>query len=225
VSPRPRLSQHETLAHRRELIEATFRVIAASGDPDPSVRRILSEARLSRQAFYRCFPSKDELIVAMRLEGRRLLAEYLAARIARAPTYEAKVQAWVAGVMRQAEVKRAAARTRPFVISLGRAAGDNPGEFSESQRVLCQPLEEVIAAGVADGIWTTADPKGDALIIYDFVLGSLRRHLVLGTPPSSETPRALADFALRAITAPARKLGLGPSPYAVGSADMSGVLR
>jgi AcrR family transcriptional regulator len=200
VSPRPRLTDEETSEHAHELVEATFRVIAATGDTDPPVRPILREAGLSRQVLYRCFESKDELMAAVFAEGCRLLTDYLAARLARAGTPEGKVRAWITGVMRQAEVERAAERTRPFVVSLGRRGALDPAAFAQSQRLHTRLLAEAIAGGNRDGSWESYDPESDATIIHDYVVASLSRHLLLGIPPSREGTQALVDFALRALT-------------------------
>jgi AcrR family transcriptional regulator len=199
VSPRPRLTDEETDEHASRLVEAAFRVIAATGDTDPPVRPILREAGLSRQAFYRCFGSKSELMAAVSAEGRRLLADYLAARMERAGTPEAKVRAWVGGVMRQAEVARAAERTRPFIVSLGRRGAGDAAEFGETEPMLTGLLKDALVEGTRCGAWESSDPAGDAQIIHDFVMASLSRHLLLGVPPTRATTKALADFAVRAL--------------------------
>jgi AcrR family transcriptional regulator len=203
MSPRPRLSDDETEEYARRLIEAAFRVVAATGDVAPSIRPILQEAGLSRQAFYRCFGSKDELMAVVLADGQRILADYLAARMSRSESPAGKVDAWVSGVMRQAEVASAADRTRPFIVASERWAGlDEPGGPGPgAERALSGLLADAIAAGVADGCWASDDPGGDALIIHDFVFASLRRHLLQHVAPSPDTTRALVGFALRALGA------------------------
>jgi AcrR family transcriptional regulator len=201
VSPRARQSADEISEQARQLVDATFRVIATTGDAEPPVRPILREAGLSRQAFYRCFGSKDELMVAVLEEGRRLLADYLGARMRNARTPEAKVRVWIEGVMRQAEVQRSAARTRPFMAMSGKRAILYPAEYRETERVLSELLEDAIAAGTAQDSWESRDPARDALVVHDYVLGSLRRHLMQGVSPSRAEKQALVSFALRALGA------------------------
>jgi AcrR family transcriptional regulator len=203
MSPRPRLSGDETLEHARLLVEAAFRVAAATGNADPPVRPILREAGLSRQAFYRCFESKDELMANVLAEGRRILADYLTARVAKAATPEEKVRAWVTGVMRQAQAASAVERTRPFILTPAERVRSS-SDTSETARILSHMLEEAIAAGVAEGSWESADPATDALIIHDFVFASMHRHLLSDQRPSRETSQRLADFALRGIGADLR---------------------
>jgi AcrR family transcriptional regulator len=200
VSPRPRLSQDETEEHARRIVEATFRVIAAKGSADPPIRLILREAGLSRQAFYRCFGSKDDLMVAVRSEGRLILAHHLRVRMGHERGPAEKIRAWVRGVMQQAEAPYAVERTRPFVLSPGGQAIMNRAESAEKERLLCEPLEEAIVAFRAESGGDRGDPGTEALIIHDLVLGSLRRHLVIGVPPSAETVEALADFAIAGVS-------------------------
>jgi AcrR family transcriptional regulator len=211
MSPRPRLSREETDEHARQLVEAAFRVAAATGEPEPPVHSILAEAGLSRQVFYRCFQSKENFMLAVLAEGRRVFAEYLMVRMAKASTPEEKVRAWVTGVMRQAESR--AERTRPFTVSL-------PGVVSRSDyltdtvRLLSRMLEDAIAAGVAEGAWRSDDPGIDALIIHDFVIASQRRHLLRNERPSQETIRRLVEFALRGLRVDPRSAAVDRVPVA-----------
>jgi AcrR family transcriptional regulator len=73
------LEDRYSLAAREveQLIEATFRVIAASGRIDPPVRDILRVAGLSTPVFYRHFRSKDELLLVVWDRGVRMLTAYL----------------------------------------------------------------------------------------------------------------------------------------------------
>jgi AcrR family transcriptional regulator len=199
VSRRP-LTPEQAAEQRGRIIEATFAVIAATENSSPAVDSILVEARLSRQSFYRFFESKDDLMESVRAEGRRLLVDYLAKRVARADTPEAKVRTWITGIMRQAEQPRAAERARPFVFSLG--GGDvREAEIADREHELCSLLEDALAEGAAAGVWDTADVTTDAFHVYDVVIGSLRRHLLARRRPSAATTNALTDFALRGIGA------------------------
>ncbi|MGO8860116.1 MAG: TetR/AcrR family transcriptional regulator [Acidimicrobiales bacterium] len=213
MSPRPRLSQGETEEHARRLVEAAFRVAAATGEAEPSVRSILREAGLSRQAFYRCFESKDDLIAAVLAEGRRILAAYLMGRMVAAQTPEDKVRTWVTGVMRQAQAASAAERTRPFIVSPPKSANGSE-DPAETERLLTHMLEEAITLGAAEGAWQSSNPAADALIIHDFVFSSMRRHLSREERPSREATQRLADFALR---------GLGAAPDAAATVHARGV--
>jgi AcrR family transcriptional regulator len=192
VSPRPRLTDEETAEHARRLVEATFRVVAETGDATPPVRSILREAGLGRQHFYRCFESKDDLMATVLGEGRRILADYLLSRMSKASDPEEKVRAWVSGVMRQAQA--ATERTRPFIVAPPRPA--TVGVVHETEQSLSGILAAAIAEGVTDGRWDSADPTADALVIYDFVFNSMHRHLASDERPTRDTIQRLGDFAV-----------------------------
>ncbi len=76
----------------------------------------------------------------------------------------------------------------------------NRAESAEKERLHCEPLEEAVVALKAERGGDGSGPSTEALIIHDLVLGSLRRHLLIGTPPAAETVDALADFAIAAVS-------------------------
>lgn len=199
MSPRHPVTEEETEDHRRRLVEATLVLIGATGTSSPPVEMILRRSGLSRQALYRCFGSKDRLVASVVTEGRRLLADYLAARLSHAPTPEAKLRSWIEGVMRQAKDPEAARRIRPFVAGARQTGLTDPSYFAETEQLLCGPLCDVITLGTVDGTWVSCDPAADAVIIYDLVIGSLQRHLLLNQAPSPAAIALLIDFALRAL--------------------------
>ena len=106
----------------QRVLEATYDLIERTGKVDPSLRDILTATDLSTQAFYRYFQSKDELFLLLLDDGRRRLVATLERRMQRADTPEARVRAWIDGVLAQAADTRAAGRTRPFVTDQDRLA-------------------------------------------------------------------------------------------------------
>ncbi len=197
MSPRPRLTEEETADHTHRLVEATFRVVAETGDASPPVRSILREADLGRQQFYRCFATKDDLMATVLAEGCRILASYLTSQMAKVDTPEEKVRAWVRGVLRQAQA--ATERTRPFIV--GTPSPQTTGAARATELMLTAALAEVIADGVAAGVWTSSDPDADALVIYDFAFASMQRHLLRGVRPTRETVHRLGEFAVHGLVA------------------------
>src|SRR4029077_20090602 len=97
------------------------------------------------QAFYRHFHSKDELLLGVLDEGFRLLASYLAHRVERATGAEAKIRAWIGGVLEQALQSDAAAATRPFAVSRARLAELFPDEVAASEHELVASLRGALA--------------------------------------------------------------------------------
>ena len=79
----------------RTLVEAALALIQRTGVVEPRVSEIVREAGLSNQAFYKHFRSKHELLVAVLDEGVRMLAGYLAHRMAGAASPKEQVREWI----------------------------------------------------------------------------------------------------------------------------------
>jgi AcrR family transcriptional regulator len=175
------------------ILDATYRLIERTGTLDPSLREILKETGLSTQAFYRCFQSKDELLLLVLDDGRRQLVSYLEHRMARARTADQKVREWIEGVLAQAADPTAATRTRPFVANEDRLAEAFPEEHQASVDALVQQLA------------TALDGDRTATAIYVLIMGALHRHLTAGTRPSAQEIDDLVAFSLggaRALAKP-----------------------
>src|SRR6516164_1122328 len=138
-------ARRETYAAEvRALIDAAFEVMRTSGDIDPPVRDIVKTAGLSNQAFYRHFPSKDALLLAVLADGHAQLIEYLRKRTSAAKDPASKVRAWIEGVMAQARDPRAAEATRPFAINGARLADRFPDDLAASRRELVETLAPAV---------------------------------------------------------------------------------
>lgn len=177
-------------AEVQQLIDATYRVIAATGRFDPPIREILAEAGLSNPAFYRHFQSKDELLLVMLDEGRRQLVDYLEHRTASEPDNETQVAEWVRGVLAQARDPEAARRTRPFVIDVERLHEQFPDEQLMSERQLVGQLAALLG-----------DRAQWAPTIYTLVFAELGRALRADSPPSEQSTEAVVAFVLAGIQA------------------------
>jgi AcrR family transcriptional regulator len=174
------------------IVEATYRLIERTGSIDPSLRDILRETKLSTQAFYRYFHSKDELLLVLLDDGRRRLVGYLEHRMARATTVAGRVRAWIEGVLAQASDPGAAARTRPFVANQDRLADAFPDEQRASVELLLALLIDALPG-------KRADRRRDAEAIYRLTFGTLHHHLTHRTEPAQADIDHLVRFVLRAI--------------------------
>lgn len=202
---------------RQALVEATFRLIARTGDVEPSVRQILKEAGLSNQAFYRDFSTKDELMLAVLDVGRGRLSTYLRHRMAGSDSPRDQVAQWILGVVRQVQDPGSSHRTRPFLVNRGRLELRYPAELERTETVLIDLLAGAIARGAAAGTWCSPDPWEDARIIHDYTMASIRRSLVRQRRPTAASAAALVDFAFRALH-PADG-GAGATPSVVRGKD------
>jgi AcrR family transcriptional regulator len=183
----------------RRLVAASFALIRETGSLEPSVAAIVERAGLSNQAFYRHFRSKDELLLGVLDEGFRLLASYLTHRVENADGAEAKIRAWIGGMLEQALQRDAAAATRPFAVSRARLSELFPDEVLASERELTAPLRDAIANAVATGALPGADPERDAVAIYTLAIGWVQRVLCQREPAPRAEAAHLVEFALAAL--------------------------
>lgn len=181
-----------TIADRRDeyvqeiqrIVEATYRVIQRTGELDPSLREVLKECKLSTQGFYRYFQSKDELLLLLLDDGRRTLVSYLAHRMERATTPDARIRAWVEGVLAQASQPDAASRTRPFLANQDRLAA----AFPEEQQLSVDALLDLLADDVPE--------RRDAEAIYHLAFGTLHAALRRGRPPTAAETKHVVRFCI-----------------------------
>jgi len=161
----------------RRLLDAAYAVLARTGELEPRVGDVVREAGLSNQAFYRHFRSKDELLVALLDDGQRRLLAALESRMLRVEPGEARVRAWVEGVLEQARRREAANNTRPFVLNGLRLADRFPLEWSRSRDALLTPLRAAI-----DDLG--GDPERDAPAVYHLAFGAMQDALVRRERPT-----------------------------------------
>ncbi|MDQ1431132.1 MAG: hypothetical protein QOF40_1734 [Actinomycetota bacterium] len=176
------------------VLEATYDLIGRSGKVDPSLREILAATNLSTQAFYRYFQSKDELFLLLLDDGRRRLVGSLERRMQKAATPEARLRAWIEGVLAQASDARAAGRTRPFVADQDRLAEAFPREQQASVDLLVDLLASAIVP-----LHGAANARDDAVVIYRAVFATLRDHLIHDTRPTGVETDHLVQFCLQGI--------------------------
>ncbi len=168
----------------RRLLDAALTVMQRTDTLDPPVREIVRVAGLSNQAFYRHFPSKDALLVALLDDGQRRLVTTLERRMARVEPGAGRVRAWIEGVLAQCADATAAAATRPFAVNAARLAELYPAETAASAERLVAPLRAEL------------DDRRDARAIHELAMGTMHRHLLARTAPTRDEVEHLVDFAL-----------------------------
>jgi AcrR family transcriptional regulator len=183
--------REEYEAEIQRIVDATYALIGRTGDVDPSLRDILKETGLSTQAFYRYLTSKDELLLLLLDDGRRRLLGYLQHRVDAVQDPDARLRAWVEGVLAQCASPAAAARTRPFVANQVRLAD----RFPEEQQASVDLLVEQVAR-VLDGLRPPVrrNRQRDAEAAYRLVFATLELHLARRTHPSAAETDHLVAF-------------------------------
>ena len=175
----------------RRLIDAAFVVMRRSGSIDPQVRAIVQEADLSNQAFYRHFPSKDALLLAVLADGQHQLVAHLERRVAAASDPAEQVQRWISGVMAQARDRDAAEATRPFACNSARLADLFPEDLAASRAELLGSL--------APAVHALGGTDEDAELVRDLAFARMNDAIAhRRVPPRAEVQR-LVDFCLAGI--------------------------
>ena len=175
----------------RRLVDAAFAVTRRTGTLEPSVRDIVREAGLSNQAFYRHFPSRDALLLAVLADGRRQLVAYLEHRLAATSDPAAHVREYVDGIMAQARDRNAAEATRPFATNTTRLAASFPEEVAASRAQLLDILRPAVTA--------LGGTESDVEFVHDLAMTRMYDALMQGRVPGAHEVDALVAFCLGGI--------------------------
>lgn len=176
----------------RALIDAALTVMARGGNTRPAVRDVVRVSGLSNQAFYRHFPSRDALLLAVLARGQELLIATLDRHMAAAATPAGKLAAWIRALMAQAQDPQAARLTRPFSLEASRIAGLFPDETAVMQRRQRAPLEPIVAE-------LGGDPAHDAVFVQELVMARMRSALNANVLADDAEVERLVAFCLTAI--------------------------
>jgi AcrR family transcriptional regulator len=178
-------------AEVRRLIDAALVVMRRSGALDPAVRDVVREAGLSNQAFYRHFPSKDALLLAVLADGRQRLVSYVGHRLASVGDPRERVRQWIEALLEQARSATAAEATRPFALNGARLGDRFPAEMAAGREELVETLRPSIVAAGGD--------SRDADLVHDLALERMNDALVQRRAPTRDEVDHLVAFCLAAI--------------------------
>jgi AcrR family transcriptional regulator len=187
---------------RAEIMRAAWKVLDRSGFEGFKVQLVAAEAGISARSFYRHFPGKDSLLLALLRDEMARAAARLRAAGAKADTPADRVAIWIRNIITAAEDPRRVARARLF-SSLPQVMREFPVEVDEGTARLMEPLREAIADGCADGTFTSRNPARDAEMIYRLA-GNVMTDALAERPERDveEIVSATTDFALRALNFP-----------------------
>ena len=165
ATQRGRPRRFEAGTEREILLDAGFAAMRRNGYQDASVADVLKVAGLSARAFYRHFPTKDALLLALLRRDALAVAERLQRAADRADDAEAKLNAWLDGYLDVFYEPRRAARVAIFASRAAQRADGYEEEMAATRRMLAAPLIDVLRAGARAGRITSSRPEHDAAAI------------------------------------------------------------
>jgi AcrR family transcriptional regulator len=166
-----------TLARRttvaQDLVEAARALMWDTGAPVFTVTQVVAAAGTSLKSFYRCFESKDELLVALFLDDARRGADALAAAVDGAADPMARVRCAVEGLFGFLAVDGRLPYAAGLVREHLRLSETRPDEL----RAVLQPFidifrEELDNAG-RHGVLRVGDPAVTARTLFHLVISHL----------------------------------------------------
>jgi AcrR family transcriptional regulator len=179
----------------RRILDAGLVVIRECGTTSrPRVADIVAAAGLSNDAFYRHFPSKDALVVAILEAGTERLVSYLAHQMGKEAQPAGKVRRWVEGVLSQAEGDIAAS-TLPVLWN----AGGVGNGAATGRHFASTPLASLLHQPFAD--LGAGDPELAAMLVAHAVLGRLSDHLWQRSKPAPREVKRIVEFCVRTAAA------------------------
>jgi AcrR family transcriptional regulator len=178
----------------RRLLDAGLEVMRRCGTTrTPRVADILESAGLSRDAFYRHFESKEELVAAILEAGTHRLVGYLNHLMDKESDPAGKLRRWVEGIMAQAADPEVAHTTRAVVWN-----GGHVGDRSRPDAVArYAPLAELIVEPISQ--LGSSDPARDSALLTYAAMGWMQEFLWRCVTPSSEDTDHLVSFCMATL--------------------------
>lgn len=205
-----RASQRALARHRavyteevRRLLDAGLEVMRQYGtERSPRVSDIVGAAGLSRDAFYRHFESKEDLVATIVEQGARRLVSYLAHQMGKESGPRGQLRRWVEGIMAQASNDDVAHATRAVLWNGGHVADRSRPDLSATSGLLADLVVEPLRA------LGSADPERDAAVATHAAMGRMQEFLWRSESPG---PLDVAHL-VRFCTAAAQVAPAAPEP-------------
>lgn len=158
---------------RASIIRAAHRLIGGGAGRTTSIEDILRAAGVNRRTFYRHFPSKDALLLAMQHEAGELVRDALWSATGRAADGRAAVAAWIEEFLAVGWDARRLREGRTFLApEVGLVAGIATAmeDIHARHRAV---LEAALRRALTDRTLPAAVPERDAFAIHAVALRCL----------------------------------------------------
>jgi AcrR family transcriptional regulator len=155
------------------LVAAARELANRSGSAAFTVAQVADAAGCSLKGFYRCFASKDELLLALLEDDSRLGAQLLRPRIDAAGSAQGRLHAYVVGLFEMLAHPGALGYAGVLVREHRRLSEEHPDELDAALASLVGVLVEEIDRANAAGAIDAADPERDAHATFALVLSGI----------------------------------------------------
>jgi TetR/AcrR family transcriptional regulator len=181
----------------RSMLEAAMRLIQEKGDGF-TTQELVKEAGVALQTFYRYFPSKDELLLAVIADAMSGACARWAEAARELPDPVARLRFYVTAVIEVLDSEGGGGETARFVVSTHwRLHRIFPEELAEAEQPLVDLLLGEINAGVKAGLLAPADPQWAAWFIAE-LLRSVYHYYAYATR-QADVKEQLWQFCLSAL--------------------------
>lgn len=154
------------------LVGAARALMWEAGGPIFTVSQVVSAAGSSLKSFYRCFGSKDELLVALFADDARRGAEVLSAMVDARPIDD-RLRTAVVGLFSLLQVDGRRPYAAALVAEHLRLVQSRPADLTAVLAPLVQLIEAELEAAARRGEIHSEDPATDARTVFHLVLSHL----------------------------------------------------
>jgi AcrR family transcriptional regulator len=183
------MTEEERAARPDRLVQAARALANETGSAAFTVAQVTARSRLSLKSFYRCYQSKDDLLLALLAADSAIGAAVLAERIGDRSGAEG-VRAYVIELFEMIQLPGAIGYAGVLVREYGRLQE----EHDEALTAALKPLVDLLAAHIE-----SLDPRRDAETMFSVLISGIH-DLVLGrVVDASEHAEYLHHFCTRGV--------------------------
>ncbi len=196
--------RHRYVEELERLLDATFQVMRERDTANPSVSDILAASGLSTTAFYRHFPTKDDLLVMMLQRARDLTHQHLAERMAAQRDPVRRIGEWIRAMFDLLRTDELVFANRPFLLAHPRLLERFPVEIGAGFDALLVPLTEAVTDARRDAGLPTDSAAADARLAMRHVFGMLVDQAALRQRSDPATVEHVISYTCRAVLSAGR---------------------
>jgi AcrR family transcriptional regulator len=206
-APAPPRGVERALARRRQryeqeverLLDAALQVMRERDTASPGVTEILAVSGLSTTAFYRHFPTKDDLLLTLLERAHVTTRDHLLRRMSACPDPADRVAEWVRGMFSLLRTDELVAANRPFLLAHPRLLERFPAEITAGFDALIAPLAEAIEEARRAAGADVSTAGADARLAMQHVFGVLIDRAALRLRSAPEAVEAVVAYTQRAV--------------------------